>query len=135
MSLTCRTVVLLSVTGRCGCIPGALLLRQAPARARRRWFLLAGGAALSLNQIKEAVMAASTFIDTIETLSRCMSESAAHLAAYLKVTEPSHAAYGVLHRLERVLLDASTQIDSVLARLTPTMRAKLAEAEHDGGEV
>ena len=49
-------------------------------------------------------MAASTFIDTIETLSRCMSESAAHLAAYLKVTEPSHAAYGVLHRLERVLV-------------------------------
>ena len=49
-------------------------------------------------------MAASTFIDTVKSLSRSMSESAAHLAAYLKITEPSHAAYGGVHRLEQVLV-------------------------------
>jgi hypothetical protein len=80
-------------------------------------------------------MADTNFVQTIEALAASMKESSAHLASHLKAIETSHAAYGGLHRLERVLFDASTQIDSVLARLTPTMRAKLAEAEHDGGEV
>ena len=76
-------------------------------------------------------MAASTFIDTVKSLSRSMSKSAAHLAAYLKITEPSHAAYGGVHRLEQVLFDASTQLDSVLGQLTPAMRKKLEGEEHD----
>jgi hypothetical protein len=74
-------------------------------------------------------MANADFIATVESLAARMSEAAAHLAANLKTTPPSHQAYGHLHRLERALYDCSTQIAGILVQLSPEMRAKLAEDE------
>jgi hypothetical protein len=78
---------------------------------------------------KEAIMADTNFVQTIEALAAGMKKSAAHLASHLKAIETSHAAFGVLHRLERVLYDCSTHIDGSLAQLSPEMRAKLTEGE------
>jgi hypothetical protein len=69
------------------------------------------------------------FVQTIESLAARMGDAASHLAAHLNVTEPSHAAFGSLHRLERVLYDCSKSIDGILTQLSPAMRAKLAEDE------
>jgi hypothetical protein len=71
----------------------------------------------------------ANFVETVEALSASMKQSAAHLASHLKAIETSHAAFGTLHRLERVLYDCSKQIEGILVQLSPERRAKLAEGE------
>jgi hypothetical protein len=71
----------------------------------------------------------TSFLGAIEGLADNMGQAAAHIGACLKKTEPTHQAFGVLHRLERCFYDVSKQIESILDQASPEVREKLANIE------
>jgi hypothetical protein len=68
----------------------------------------------------------TTFLESVEALSAAMRKTATHLAGCLQATKPTHSAYAVLHRLERICYDTSVQFEHLLS---PEVRAQLANID------